>query len=670
MNKRIWKLITQILITLAVSGLALGVYTDLKLRYQPILLQGGEMPQSLLVAVVFTLGVAIAALVEIWLPHLFHPIIRLKNKLGVGRYVLALLAAFAVSYLFLYTKWSTVYSGTYIRTLVYLAFLGGMAWLATSSSGRSFTWGGLLTAGVLLGSVFTLANALQTVVSYPLTLSWSEGNRLWDYSVLYGRQLYDYPAGQTIPAYIDRGRQSLWGLPWLFGNVSILTARLWSAFLFTIPYAILGWFVFKPQKGRLGLWLLLGLWTMLFLAQGPIYTPLVLAAILVAASRRTPLWLGVFLVGMAGYYANFSRYTWIFAPAMWAGMLAFIETNPVGVKKDWQRWGRAIGLGLSGVLGGYVLPQAVSAIQATLAGVKPEPGLLSPEGISGAVSRQPLLWERLWPNPTFGPGIVLGLLMAAGPLVALILLYGLRKRWLLNLWQKLVIWGVLLAFLVVGLIVSVKIGGGGNLHNMDMLLIGLLFIAGLAWEAGLGDWVKSINLQAWWRTVLMLGVVLIPASQGMMTAALLDIPPQEKMEEALQAIQTYTNREKDNGDVLFIDQRQLLTFGYVTDLPLVADYEKKYMMDQAMAENMDYFSVFYKDLAAHRFSVIVVEPLWIMYQGGTYQFGNENDAWVRFVSVPVLCYYQPAETFMDAGVQILIPKEKSSPEPGVVCPEY
>jgi hypothetical protein len=33
----------------------------------------------------------------------------------------------------------------------------------------------------------------------------------------------------------------------------------------------------------------------------------------------------------------------------------------------------------------------------------------------------------------------------------------------------------LLAFLVVGLIVSTKIGGGGDLHNLDMFLIGIFF---------------------------------------------------------------------------------------------------------------------------------------------------------------------------------------------------
>ena len=41
-----------------------------------------------------------------------------------------------------------------------------------------------------------------------------------------------------------------------------------------------------------------------------------------------------------------------------------------------------------------------------------------------------------------------------------------------------------------------------------------------------------------------------------------------------------------SGEVLFMDQRQLLTFGYITDVPLVPDYEKKVMMNEALSGNV------------------------------------------------------------------------------------
>ncbi len=59
-----------------------------------------------------------------------------------------------------------------------------------------------------------------------------------------------------------------------------------------------------------------------------------------------------------------------------------------------------------------------------------------------------------------------------------------------------------------------------------------------------------------------------------------------------------------------------------------------------------------------------------MFQGGTYHFGNENDAWVKWVSIPVLCYYEPIETFREAGLELLVPRaEMEIPEGATACPQ-
>ena len=39
-----------------------------------------------------------------------------------------------------------------------------------------------------------------------------------------------------------------------------------------------------------------------------------------------------------------------------------------------------------------------------------------------------------------------------------------------------------------------------------------------------------------------------------------------------------------------------------------------------------------------------------------YEFGEENNAWVEWVSIPVRCYYQEVETYKDVNVMLLIPK--------------
>jgi len=162
--------------------------------------------------------------------------------------------------------------------------------------------------------------------------------------------------------------------------------------------------------------------------------------------------------------------------------------------------------------------------------------------------------------------------------------------------------------------------------------------------------------------------VMLPVLREMVTAAPIQFPSREKNEAALSAIQDAVAKAEQEGEVLFLDQRQLLTFGYVQDVVLVPEYEKKRMMDQAMADNETYFRDFYEDLAAHRFSLIISEPLAVRWQGEEYHFGNENDAWVKWVSVPVLCYYQAGETFQDVGVQTLVPREEPLADPAISCP--
>jgi len=114
-----------------------------------------------------------------------------------------------------------------------------------------------------------------------------------------------------------------------------------------------------------------------------------------------------------------------------------------------------------------------------------------------------------------------------------------------------------------------------------------------------------------------------------------------------------------------MDQRQLLTFGYVPAIPFVAEYEKKFMMDQAMASNASYFLPYYQDLAAKRFPLIVTEPLKVNLKDGSGVFSEENDLWVAWVSAPTLCFYEPIMFDKSVGVMMLVPRENP-----VGCEKY
>ena len=126
------------------------------------------------------------------------------------------------------------------------------------------------------------------------------------------------------------------------------------------------------------------------------------------------------------------------------------------------------------------------------------------------------------------------------------------------------------------------------------------------------------------------------------------LPARAEIVEILGTIQGEVELAKPHGEILFMDQRQLLTFGYVEDVPLVPEYEKKVLMNAAMGSNERYFRKLYADLAAKRFSLIISEPLRAPVKDSSYQFGEENNAWVRWVVEPVLCYYEPIETFKSA----------------------
>ncbi|RME90680.1 MAG: hypothetical protein D6770_01965, partial [Anaerolineae bacterium] len=483
--------------------------------------------------------------------------------------------------------------------------------------------------------------------------------------------------GQEEFVHLSLGRQLVGGLPFLYPGLTIAQERAWLGLVYVLPYATLGWLTFWRARARpLAAWLLAGLWGMLFLLQGPIHPPLILSALLTVLAWGAPLSFGIPILVVASYYAVISRYTWVFAPAMWIGMLEWVSDDWSQGKLSRRGWTRVLSLVVAGLFGGTVLPNLVATFVDAMKGT----------GFSVRFTDQPLLWYRLFPNATYRPGILLGLLIAVGPLVA-VLFYLVRKRhWRLYFWQKAAVIAPLFAFLVVGLIVSTKIGGGGDLHNLDMFLIGLLFTAALAWKAGGMEWLERVGKSSWMTRSLIVLMLALPAYHPLMTlrpisfaddlarvATLTDVedpriarspkamgslPGRAEVEEALSLIRAEVDAAKERGEVLFMDQRQLLTFGYIRDVPLVVEYEKKYLMDQAMADHAAYFERFYRDLEAHRFSLIVTNPLRAPIKDRQYQFGEENNAWVKWVTLPVLCYYEPLETLSEVRVQLLVPRQE------------
>lgn len=579
------------------------------------------------------------------------------------------------------TMWGIVFSGLYFRVLLWMLMIALLSVLLTNDN-ELIDWKPFLASLVLASSAFTIAISLQRVTDYPFSLAWSEGNRIWDYSILFGRARYDIPDGQDIYVLLDSGRQLVGGLVFLIPNVEIETVRLWVGLTLIIPYFLVGSAAYLVADKNMRIWLLMMLWIFLFLRQGPIHPPLVLAAALTIFAWRKKLWLAIPLIVYAGNFAASSRFTWMFAPGIWIGMLELAGASLSSEKLDRSAWSRSLALGFFGIFGGYLLPKLLPLLNRPVESVTDVSEQIASSGINSefiasAITDQPLLWYRLLPNPTYGAGILLGLLIAVLPVSIVLIWLAVSKKWQLNPWQKIAIIFPLLAFLVVGLVASTKIGGGGDLHNMDMFLIGLAFTVFIAWVNGGRDALLNGALPLWVRFALVSSLIIpaiIPLQQlrsydfgdDINILQVLTDTPDKKMidmlpdhatvDDALNEIRYFVAYAREQGDVLFIDQRQLLTFGYV-NAPLIPEYEKKLLMNEALSSNADYFQTFYADIAARRFSLIVTEPLRTPVKDSTYQFGEENNAWVTWVSIPVLCYYEEVQTLKDVGVQLLIPKD-------------
>ena len=678
MKKRILQICTSILLLFAAVQCGREIYA----RYAEFLNRGRIVPSFILICGILLIGTLFTA-VLIWKIEWLRPLYRIRRKSGVLSRLAADLICLVPAVLYNFVGFSEPYRGLWIRVFLCGFCIILAAWFRDSDNTVSFS--GLLPSALIFSVGFVLLTQFRDVTDYPFSIGWSEGNRMWDYSVLFGKSRYNFPQDQTIPAYIDIGRQSLWGLIYLSPKADIVTARIWNDVLFTVPCALLGFALLRRSANCRGVRLLAySLWAMLFLMQGPIYTPLTLAAILVALGSRLPLFFNCILTAAAGFYAVMSRSTWIAAPSAFAVFLQFLDQKANSSDDERKkRWPRAVALGLSGLAGAAVYmkrevfvrlirPEAAviaenAGAEAASAAMEAVPQIFTADWFRYYLGRQALLFDRLWPNETYKPGIVLGLALAVLPVIVLIVIWAVRKKWKLDFWQKLLLFAGSAVFLGAGLLFSVKIGGGSNLHNLDMFLILVLFIGSVAWKAGFGDWLGEQIRSESLLCLLILAAVLIPAWDSM-TAAVVKIYPREEITaDAVEKINEVIAAHPDE-EILFMDQRQLLTFGTVPKIPLIADYEKKWMMDEAMANNAAYFEPYFRDLKAHRFAAIISEPLHIKFQGEGGDFSEENDLFVTYVSLPTLCYYEPLETFNEQGVEILVPRESVLEQEGVVCP--
>lgn len=572
-----------------------------------------------------------------------------REKLGPVRLVLAaLLCLTPLGHRYLVAPETYVVYDD-IRFLIFILVVWLVAFLALRDANRLVSGVSLgLSLGVLLFVAF-LARSSLMIVDYPFSLSWSEGNRLYDYSLVFGQALYNYE-GRIINPYSSPGRYGLWGILFVWDGLPIWAHRLWNLVLLTVPVLIFSALLTRkltPPVLRYGMLL----WITLFLTVlAPLHPPFMVAsAIAIFFAFDESLVKRGLSLAVASFYATLSRWTWAFAPAAIGVLIDLFLYYP---KRSGPLWRR-------------LLPTAILAAISLVAGLLPSIGqYFSVVRGEALASGQPLLWYRLLPNDTLGPGVLFLALRYTLPLW-IILGWWLLRRGRLDWIQKIAISGALIGFFAIGLVISTKIGGGGDLHNLDMFLVTLFVVVVLALMSGhLSS--EPITRSPWLPalvSVLIFWVIypFLPLHTDSDYSPRLELPGENKVSEAFSRVQTEVVRFAASGEVLFMDHRQLLTFQYLPPVPFVPEYEKKYMMDQAMANNAAYFETYYRDLADKRFALIVTEPLKTKRRedlGGP--FSEENDAWVVWVSNPTLCFYEPLYLSTDVNIELLVPRQSPS----------
>ena len=520
-------------------------------------------------------------------------------------------------------------------------------------------WYQSIVLALLVSTVgYRIAAFVPGLSTYPFSLGWSEGSRYYYASLYLSKSLYGFKIPPTV---LHPSRYLMQALPFLIPDSPIFLHRFWQTILWFATTLTTAFLLARRLHITDGFQrLVFILWASLFILMAPVYYHLQIPIILVlwGFDRRKP-WRTILVILLASVWAGISRVNWFPVPGMLAATLYFLEI-PVSASEDKSK-------SLIRYLIEPVLWVSVGTLTAFISQILYAILSNNPLDQFSSSFASDLLWYRLFPNPTYPLGILTGSLLVVIPLL-LFIFYKLRYQW--HLYHPIRILGcasILFVLYSGGLVVSVKIGGGSNLHNLDASLIVLItifsyvFFERLAPENNV-DSREITHHQSKLTYRILLGITLmIPVFFTINLNVKYHFVSENTVRESIAKIQQAINTTTSDGnDVLFITERQLLVFDTIHSVSMVPEYEKVFLMEMAMANNTDYLNNFYENLRNHQYALIISEPLKIVSKGRSEQFGEENNAWVERVAKPLLCYYEPIEIFKKVRVELLVPRQDTS----------
>jgi hypothetical protein len=508
-----------------------------------------------------------------------------------------------------------------------------------------------------------LGSFIPDISTSPWSLSWSEGSRYYYASLFFDRKLYGFDISSSI---LHTTRYLMQSVIFLIPNSPIWLHRLWQVLLWlVIPFST-GWLLAYRLRLRttwpnIFPFFAFIAWTFLYLMQGPVYYHLLVMVLLILWGVQPEHFTrSLIIVLVSSFWAGLSRLNWFPVPGLLAATIYLLEC-PVSSWSDRLEDERRVG---PATLIKYLYYPTLWILLGTTTAFISQKfySLVSGNPIDqfNSALTSNLLWYRLYPNPTNPFGVLLQSVFVSLPMV-LIILYSFRlqgERY--HLFRKFGLAGVLCVLFSGGLVVSIKIGGGADLHNLDAYLVALWIIGSYSYFGVLSPDLTD-SYQASILEPLAWFALLVPL---ILSISFRDPPQPQDIstdQAELQILKQVLDRGK--GEVLFINERQLLTFGEVKGVPLVPQYEAVFLMEMAMANNQDYLNDFHAALAVHRYHYIVSHILYIVHKARTEAFGEENDVWVNQVSEPILCYYEPILILSRVKLEVLAPRNQNCDAP-------
>jgi hypothetical protein len=216
----------------------------------------------------------------------------------------------------------------------------------------------------------------------------------------------------------------------------------------------------------------------------------------------------------------------------------------------------------------------------------------------------------------------------------------------------------LFVLFVGGLVVSLKIGGGANLHNMDAYFSLLLIVFAYFVFARYQPESEGIAQPVALHWLLVVALIVMPAwSYLQFNIGFRGTGETVRTQAVLTQLQARVDQvNAQGGEILFITQRHLISMHMLEGVTLVPEYEREDLMEIAMANDVAHIQTFRDDMQEQRFALIVVDPLNYNVLSRQRSFAEENNVWVTRIMKHILCNYREEVAFPAEEIALYVPQ--------------